>query len=96
MPAVDPQVLEDLEVLDGLTEVKPDRIPTVDQEVPVASYADYDKSETRVVTCRIGNDVYSGERFESRDEARIATEAKHGRILEANYTPGRAFFRVRK
>jgi len=36
------------------------------------------------VQCRIANDVYPGERYESRDAAIAATTAKHGRILEAN------------
>lgn len=85
-----------LEVLDGPAHTASDFIPTVDQDEPVASYADYRKEDTRIVQCRISNDLYPGERYESRDEAYAATQLKHGRIYEANYTPGRAFFRVAK
>lgn len=83
-----------LELLDAPAEYAVDRVPTSDQEAPVASYRDWNPTDTRVVTVRIGNDLFREERFESRDEARAAIEQRHGRILEANYAPGRAFFRV--
>jgi hypothetical protein len=85
-----------MEMLDGPTETAHDFIPTLDQDAPVASYTDWRKEDTRIVTCRIANDVYPGERFDTREEAHRAITRRHGKILEANYTPGRAFFRVRK
>jgi hypothetical protein len=90
-------VLGALEMLDAPGEYAVDRVPTVDADVPLATYRDWDPKDTRIVTCRIGNDLYPrDERFESRDEAYKAVERRHGRILEANYAPGRAFFRVRR
>lgn len=88
--------IDELEVVDGLSEVQPARIPTSDQTVPLATYQDWDPAETRIVLCRIGNDIYPGDRYESRDDAIAGTTQKHGRVLEANYTPGRAFFRVHR
>lgn len=84
-----------LEMLDGLTETSADVVPTLDSKEPAASYKDWDPAATRIIACRIANDLYlRDERFESRDEARAAIQLRHGRILEANYVPGRAFFRV--
>ncbi len=94
MPAIPEEV--SLEVLDGPTDPALDLVPTADQDIPVATYSDWTPAGTRIVTCRIANDQYPGERFESRGEAYRAVEGQHGRILEANYVPGRAFFRVRK
>jgi hypothetical protein len=86
-----------LEVLDGPSQSAVDYVPTLDQEVPVASHPDWRREDTRVISCRIANDIYTkDERFESRAEAHAAITARHGRILEANYVPGRAFFRVRR
>jgi hypothetical protein len=68
----------------------------MDQEVPVATHRDWDPAKTRIVTCRIANDLYRDERFETRGEAVAAITRRHGRILEANYVPGRAFFRVKR
>lgn len=96
LPVVAPTVIDELEVVDGLTETAHNFIPTLEQTTPVASYPDWDPADTRIVVCRIANDVYNGDRYESRDEAIAATTLKYGRILEANYTPGRAFFRVKK
>ena len=87
---------EALEAVDGPTDTEPDFVPTADQSIPLATYPDWVPGETRIIQCRIGNDLYSGDRYESRDEARAATELKYGKVLEANYTPGRAFFRVRR
>lgn len=89
-------VIDELEVVDGLTEVQPSRVPTLEQDAPVADYPDWRPEDTRIVQCRIANDVYPGDRYETRDEAVKAVTAKYGRVLEANYTPGRAFLRVRK
>lgn len=83
-----------MEVLDGPAELAPDLVPTVDQDVPVATYPDWRAEDTRVIQCAIGNNVFPGKRYESREEALRATRLVHGRVLEANYTPGRAFFRV--
>jgi hypothetical protein len=85
-----------LELLDGPTEQAVDHVPTADQEVPVASYADWTKEDTRIVTYRISNDLYPGIRVESRDEAIADVKKNHGAILVANYVPGRAFFRVKR
>lgn len=87
-------VIDELEVVDGVTEVQPSRVPTVDQDVPVADYQAWRPEDTRIVQCRIANDFYPGDRYESRDEAVKAVMAKYGVIFVANYTPGRAFFRV--
>jgi hypothetical protein len=84
-----------LEVLDGVAHAAQDFVPTMDQEIPVASHCDWDPAKTRIVTCRIANDVYTkDERFETRAEAYAAITLRHGKIREANYVPGRAFFRV--
>lgn len=85
-----------LELFDGPTELAVDHVPTADQTDPVATYTDWRTEDTRVVTCTIGEAPYRGERFDTREAARHAIEARHGRILEANYVPGRAFFRVLK
>lgn len=87
---------DELLALDGPPEVAPNLTPTVDAAVPLATYPDWDPRATRVIACRIGNDIYPGPRYESRDAARAAIEAQYGRVLEANYVPGRAFFRVRR
>ena len=91
-----PPLEDDLEVVDGPTQVTPDHIPTADQQVPVATYVDWLPKDTQVVVCRIANDLYPGKRYESRDAALVDVRRVYGRILEANYVPGRAFFRVRK
>jgi hypothetical protein len=85
-----------LELLDGPSEVSTDHVPTLDQESPGASSSDWKREDTRVIVCRIANDLYPGVRYESRDEAQRAVARDHGRILEANYVPGRAFYRVLK
>lgn len=86
-----------LELIDGPVQHAPrDFVPTVDQEEPAASYADWTKDQTVIITCRIANDLYKGRRFESRDEAVQTVQREYGRILEANYIPGRAFLRVMK
>lgn len=73
-----------------------DQVPTVDQEVPLASYQDWKRSDTEVVTYTIGNNIYKGIYAHSREEAKAHCELTRGRILEANYVPGRAFFRVQR
>ena len=84
-----------LELLDGPSQLVHDHIPTVDQEVPVASYADWRREDTRVIAVSIANSLYrKDERFESREEAKAAIQLRHGKILEEQYVPGRAFFRV--
>ena len=90
-----PQTLvEELLEADGPAETTVHRVPTADQSVPVADYPDWTVFNTRIVTCRIANDLYKDERFETRDEALAAMKVRYGRVLEANYVPGRAFFRV--
>ena len=86
-----------LEMLDGFAETVTDYVPTMDQAEPVATHKDWVASQTRVISCRIANDLYmKDERFESRPEAYAAITKRYGRILEANYVPGRAFFRVKR
>lgn len=85
-----------MELIDGPPEVASDHVPSVDQKVPIATYRDWKHEDTRIITCAIANDVYPGRRFESRSDARATIERTYGVILEANYTPGRAFFRVFK
>ncbi len=83
-----------LEVIDGPAELAEDLVPTVDQDSPVATYCDWRKEDTRIVTYRVANDVYPGIRADSREAAVRACVETFGPILEANYVPGRAFFRV--
>lgn len=83
-------------IVDGPSELAADVVPTYDAEVPVGTYRDWSEADTRVIVCAIGNDVYPGRRFATRDAAVKAITAEHGRILEANYVPGRAFLRVKR
>lgn len=85
-----------LEVIDGPPQLAEDHVPTVDQAAPVSTYRDWDKADTRVVTYAVNNTVYRGKYAESREHALADCQAIHGRVLEANYMPGRAFFRVFK
>jgi hypothetical protein len=91
----DPESINDIPV----TVISIQVVPTVDHEnaakVPV-TYQDWRKEDTKVVTYAIGNTVYKGIQVESREEAQRHCETVHGRILEANYVQGRAFFRVVK
>lgn len=84
------------EIVDSPAEVHVDMVPQGDDEHPVASYQDWNLFDSFIVTCRINNNLYKGRPFETRDQAIKAITAEYGRILEANYVPGRAFFRVRK
>lgn len=81
---------------DPLPELAIDLVPSADQTAPVATYKDWDPASTRIVTYAIGNSIYTGTYAETRDEARAHCELVHGRVLEANYVRGRAFFRVAK
>lgn len=73
----------------------PNRIPTVDDEEPKATYQTWSKENTEIKTYAVDNTVYPGIRAETRDAARKHCTENFGEILEANYVPGRAFFRVR-
>lgn len=77
-------------------ELAVDAVPSLDQPAPVATYQDWAPEDTRVVMYAVGNNYYPGKFAETRDAARIDCELVHGRILEANYIRGRAFFRVNK
>lgn len=79
-----------------LTVIQPDVVPTVDAEKPVATYPDWKREDTKIVTYTIGNNVYRGTYADTREAALAHCEAIHGRVLEANYVQGRAFFRVYK
>lgn len=82
------------EPLEGITEVQQDLVPTLDQEHPVASYADWNIYNTHVITCTLGNSPHKGLRFANREDALKGVTQQYGKIYEANYVPGRAFFRV--
>ena len=73
-----------------------DLIPEVTQDEPVATYKDWRDNETRIVTYAIGSDFYKGIYAETRQKAKAHCELTYGKIYEANYVPGRAFFRVAK
>lgn len=88
------QPVDDLLVADGPPAYQPKALPTVDQDIPVATYEDWTPEQTRIVNYRIANNYYPGEYAETRDKAYAMATVKYGRILEANYVPGRAFFRV--
>ena len=84
-----------LELLDGPADLAEDFVPTLDAAEPVATYQTWRREDTRVISCRIGNDLYlKDERFETREEALRTITKRHGKVVEANYVPGRAFFRV--
>lgn len=85
-----------LAINDEPAEVAHDFIPTLDADKPVATYRDWDPANTKIIQCRIANDEYPGDRYETRDLAISETTKKHGKILEANFVPGRAFLRVRR
>lgn len=97
-----PQPWEDEELYsllveaDGPAEVKESKIPRADHREPVTSeYPDYKLEETRVISVRIANDLYPNDpKFNSREEALEWAAEKYGRVLVAQYVPGRAFFRV--
>lgn len=88
----DPEKINDLPV----TVMAQDVVPTVDEAEPVATYPDWRKEDTVVLTYRIGNDIYPGKFAETREEAKADATLIHGRVLEENYVQGRAFFRVLK
>jgi hypothetical protein len=90
----DPETINDLPV----TVMAADVVPTVDSHEPgvVVSYPDWSKDDTRIVVYAIGNAVYKGKFAESREEAMADALLVHGRVFEANYVQGRAFFRVPK
>lgn len=71
-----------------------DVVPHIDTGPVDATYACWLPEHTRVVVYRIGNDLYKGKYAATRDEALADAIAVHGRVYEANYVQGRAFFRV--
>lgn len=79
-----------------VTVVQADVVPTVDSAEPVASYPDWKREDTQIITYAINNTVYKGKFAETREAAKADCELVHGRVLEANYVQGRAFFRVHK
>ena len=82
---------------DEIPEITPDLVPTCDQEAPVATYRDWRAEDTRVITVSLRRGSWTDpEPPRTREQARAEVEAKYGRILEANYLPGRAFFRVKR
>lgn len=89
----DPETINDVPV----TVMAVDVVPTVDSHEPGvnASYPDWDRNATVVKTYAIGNTYYKGIPAESREDAKAHCELHYGRVLEANYVQGRAFFRVK-
>lgn len=74
-----------------------DVIPSIDSAEPEATYLDWNRNTTRVVSGPIGSSyAYPGTRYESREAAYAGVTQRFGRIFEANYIAGRYFFRVRK
>ena len=76
-----------------------DRVPTIDDhpdQAPPASYQDWRPEDTKIVTYTIDSSGYPGLPATTRESAKTMCELVHGAILEANYVPGRAFFRVRR
>lgn len=86
----DPEKINDIPI----TVIAEDVVPTVDSEQPVATYPDWNKEDTLILTYRIGNNYYTGKQAESREAAKADAIAMYGRVLEENYVQGRAFFRV--
>lgn len=83
----------------GIVEHQLDVVPTVDDEEPVASYRDWNPEDTKIIVYRYGTHgkLYKyGTEVKDKAAALSACKERHGRILVANYTPGRAFFRVFK
>lgn len=83
----------------GAVIVEVDSVPTIDDDEPVASYREWRPEDTKVVTYCYGSTgaLYKhGTQVKDKAEAvRLVTE-KYGKVLEANHTPGRSFFRVFK
>ena len=71
-----------------------DLIPSVDDENPVASYHDWTPEQTKVVTYSVGGMGFRGILVATREEAMRHATAMFGKVVEANYVPGRAFLRV--
>lgn len=96
MPAKlpDPETINDIPV----TVMSEDLVPTVDSHEPglAVSYPDWSKEDTKVVTYAIGNTFYKGTFAETRDAALAHATLVYGKVYEANYVQGRAFFRVPK
>lgn len=89
----DPESINDVPV----TVISEQVVPTLELESPAkvpVTYQDWRKEDTKVITYTIGNSFYKGIQVESREEAQRHCEMMHGRILEANYVQGRAFYRV--
>jgi hypothetical protein len=89
-----PEVSED----DEPTEVALDLVPTLDQGQPIATYPDWTHADTKVVVYYIGGSPRgsNGLWALTRDNAKRQAELTYGRVFEANYVPGRAFFRVKR
>lgn len=86
-----------------LPEIAEDRVPDIDQEVPTATYRDWDPKDTVIKSYAVGGSpdsvlvLHHGFRWApSRDAARADAAKRFGRVVEANYVRGRAFFRVIK
>ena len=84
---------------DETVEVAPNLVPDIDQESPVATYPDWRHEDTKVVTYQIGlipPTKTSDHWAVGRPQAKADAETRYGRVYEANYVPGRAFFRVKR
>ncbi len=75
-------------------ELELDLVPSLDSDSPVATYKTWRAEDTRVITYSIGDLGYPGRPAVSRDQALADCKLVFGKVLEANYVPGRAFLRV--
>lgn len=95
LEAAEPEEVEENDV-----RLTPNFVPTMEQEVPVATYIDWKKEDTHVVTFQIGSAGITQRNTvghcATRSQADAECAKRFGRILEANYVPGRAFYRVMK
>jgi hypothetical protein len=95
------ETIEPEEVEENDVRLTPNFVPNMEQEVPVATYIDWKKEDTHVVTFQVGSAGQGTIRntvghCATRSQAETECTKRFGRILEANYVPGRAFFRVMK
>lgn len=98
-PAVSPDLTEAEAV--EIAEEYEDRIPTIDDvdldKPPPATYRDWRREDTRVVTYTTRPDKWPKDLVcSNRLAAKAHCIVTHGRPVEENYLPERFFFRVRR
>ena len=85
---------KEVEDSESTVEVEADVIPTCDTEAPSATYRNYRPEDTRIIVYSVGRLGYPGRPVDTRDQALADCKRVFGKVLEANYVPGRAFLRV--